>query len=47
MWVDNYEKNPFCRKITYIGKDIAKDVNEYQKKVFTAREMEILRTLNP
>lgn len=47
MWVDNYEKNPFCRKITYIGKDIAKDVNEYQKKVFTVREMEILRTLNP
>ena len=47
MWVDDYEKNPFCRKITYIGKDLAKDVNDYQKKVFTGREMEILRNLNP
>ena len=47
MWVDDYEKNPFCRKITYIGKDLAKDVNDYQKKVFTSKEMEILRNLNP
>jgi hypothetical protein len=47
MWVDDYERNPFCRKITYIGKDLAKDVNDYQKKVFTVKEMEILRTLNP
>lgn len=47
MWVDDYEKKPFCRKITYIGKDIAKDVNDYQKKVFTSRELEIIRTLNP
>lgn len=47
LWVDNYEKSPFCRKITYIGKEIAKEVNDYQVKVFTDREREILRKLSP
>ncbi len=47
LWVDEYEKKPFCRKITYIGKDIAKEVNDYQVKVFTEREREILRKLSP
>jgi len=47
MWVDRYEKLPFCRKITYLGKQLAKDVNEYQKKIFSRNEIEILRNLNP
>lgn len=47
MWVDRYEKLPFCRKITYLGKELAKDVNEYQKKIFSKTEIEILRNLNP
>ncbi len=47
MWVDDYERNPFCRKITYIGKELAKEVNDYQKRVFTGRELEIIRNLNP
>jgi len=40
MWVDDYERNPFCRKITYIGKELAKEVNDYQKRVFTSRSEE-------
>ncbi len=47
MWVDSFEKKPFSRKITYIGKDLAKEVNEYQKQIFNKNEIEILRTLNP
>ncbi len=47
LWVDDYEKSPFCRKITYIGKEIAKEVNDYQVKVFTDREREVLRKLSP
>jgi hypothetical protein len=47
MWVDQYEKKPFCRKITYIGKEISREVNEYQKQIFNKNEIEILRTLNP
>lgn len=47
MWVDQYEKKPFCRKITYVGKEISREVNEYQKQIFNKNEIEILRTLNP
>ncbi len=47
MWVDSFEKKPFSRKITYIGKDLAREVNEYQKQIFNKNEIEILRTLNP
>lgn len=47
MWIDNYEKDPFCRKITYVGKELAKSVNNYQRRVFTAREREILGRLQP
>jgi len=47
MWVDRYEKKPFCRRITYISKEIAKELNEYQFKVFNKTELEILKKLNP
>ncbi|MCX7678736.1 MAG: hypothetical protein N2316_05905 [Spirochaetes bacterium] len=47
LWVDDYKKNAYCQKITYLGKEIAKEVNEYQNKVFTEREREILRKLIP
>lgn len=47
LWVDEYQKNAFCQKITYLGKEIAKEVNDYQIKVFTKREREILSKLSP
>ncbi len=46
MWVDNYEKASFCRKINYIGKEIAAKINDYQKKVFNQAEIEILKRLS-
>ncbi len=47
LWVDQYEKKPFCRKITYVGKDIAKELNEYQKEIFSSAELEVLKKLAP
>ncbi len=47
LWVDQYEKKPFCRKITYVGKEIAKELNEYQKEIFSSTEIEILKRLAP
>lgn len=47
MWVDNYRKKPFCRRITYISRKIAKDLNEYTAKLFNKTEREILKSLNP
>ena len=47
LWVDRYENNPFCRRITYISKKIAKETNDYQNTVFNKTEIEILNKLNP
>lgn len=47
MWVDSYNDKPYCRKITYMSKVIARDINEYRKVLFTSREREILRKLSP
>jgi hypothetical protein len=47
MWVDRYEKKPYSRKITYVGKELAKDVNRYQEEVFSRAEIEILKRLKP
>jgi hypothetical protein len=47
LWVDRYENKPFSRKITYVSKAIAKEVNEYQIKVFSRQEIDILKKLAP
>jgi hypothetical protein len=47
LWVDQYEKKPFCRKISYVGKEIAREVNDYQRMIFNATEIEVLKRLQP
>ena len=47
MWIDRYEKKPFCRRIIYISKDIAKELNQYNTKIFHKAEMELIKKLNP
>ncbi|MGL4370173.1 MAG: hypothetical protein ACRCUT_10960 [Spirochaetota bacterium] len=47
VWVDAYEKKPFCRKISYISKNIAKELNTYQDEVFNKKEREIIKNLVP
>ena len=46
-WVDAYEKKPYCRKISYISKDIAKELNKYQSDVFSKKEREVIKNLIP
>jgi len=47
MWVERYNKKPYCRKITYLSKEIAKELNEYTKNMFIKKELDVLKTLNP
>ncbi len=47
MWVDNYENKPYCMKINYYSKDIAREVNDYQTIIFNSNEIEILKRLSP
>jgi hypothetical protein len=47
LWVDRYENNPFCRRITYISKKIAIESNDYQNTILNKSEIEILKKLNP
>ncbi len=46
MWVDSYEKKPYCMKINYLSKDIAKEVKDYLNIIFTSREIEVLKKLS-
>ena len=46
MWIERYNNKPFCRKINYLGNDLAKKINEYQRKIFNKAEMEILNKLS-
>ncbi len=47
MWVDRYEKKPFCRKIIYISKPISKELNEYTGTIFNKTEIDLLKKMNP
>ena len=47
IWVDRYEKEPFCRRITYVSKDIVKEVNDYKTTMFNKTEIEIIKALTP
>lgn len=47
MWVDRYENRAFCRRITYISMDIAKELNKYQTTIFNKTEIDIIQKLNP
>ncbi len=47
MWVDEYEKKPFCRKINYISRDTVKELNQYVYTMFNRQELDIIKRLNP
>ncbi len=47
MWVERYNKKPYCRKITYLSKEIAKELNEYTKNMFIKKELDVLKNLKP
>lgn len=45
MWVDSYEKKPFCRKINYISKEISKELGDYHYRIFNSTEISVLNGL--
>ncbi|HOP61972.1 MAG TPA: hypothetical protein PK358_06310 [Spirochaetota bacterium] len=47
MWVDRYEKRPYCRRIIYISKEISKELNDYTNSIFNKTEIELIKQLNP
>lgn len=47
MWIDRYEKKPYCRKIIYISKAISKELNEYTSTIFNKTELDLLKQINP
>lgn len=47
MWVDEYEKKPFCRKVDYFSKDIVKELKDYKTRIFNKTEIEVLKNFLP
>ncbi|HOO71252.1 MAG TPA: hypothetical protein PK926_05775 [Spirochaetota bacterium] len=47
IWVDDYEGKPYCRRVSYVSKDIAKEVNDYTFTMFNKTEIELIKALMP
>lgn len=47
MWIDQYEGKGYCRRIVYVSKEIAAQLNEYHYIIFNKREIELIKQLNP
>jgi hypothetical protein len=47
VWVDAYEKKPYVRKISYISKEIAKEMKENLTKEFNRREIDVIKKFVP
>jgi len=47
MWVDRYQKKPYCRRIIYISKQLSRELNEYTNTIFNKTEIEIMKKMNP
>jgi hypothetical protein len=45
--VDEYEKKQYVSRITYVSRDIIKQINDYENSVFNKTEIEVIRKLNP
>jgi len=47
MWIDQYEGKPYCRRIVYVNREIALQLNDYHYSIFHKREIDLIRQLNP
>ncbi len=45
LWVDSFENKPYSRRITYVSKEIAKEVNKYYDDFFMYKEKDTIRKL--
>jgi hypothetical protein len=47
LWVDQYERKPFSRKITYLSKDLTRELADYLKELFNAQEIQTMGKITP
>ena len=47
MWVDQYERKPFCRRIIYVSKKVASELNEYTISILNKTEIDLIKRMNP
>jgi len=47
MWVDQYERKPYCRRIIYISKKLSLELNEYVHSIFNKTEIDLIKKMNP
>jgi len=47
MWVDQYERKPYCRRIIYISKKIASEFNEYTYSILNKTEIDLIKNMTP
>ncbi len=47
MWVEQYEKKPFTKKITYMSKELTREISDYALELFNAGEKKTIETMKP
>jgi glucose/arabinose dehydrogenase len=47
MWVDQYERKPFCRRIIYISKKMSSELNAYVHGILNKTEIDLIKRMNP
>lgn len=47
IWVDDYEGKAYTRRVSYVSKQIAKEVNDYSFRMFNKTELELIKALAP
>ena len=47
MWVDQYERKPFCRRVIYISKKMASELNAYVHGILNKTEIDLIKRMNP
>lgn len=47
MWIDEYERKPYCKKINYLSKSFTEKLKQYKNQVFNKKEIETLNRIEP
>jgi hypothetical protein len=47
IWVDDYEGKAYSRRVSYVSKTVAREVNDYTYTMFNRTELEVIKTLMP
>ena len=47
MWVDQYERKPYCRRIIYVSKKVSLELNDYTKTILNKTEIDLIKQMNP